>query len=111
MQSINTLLSVLEDERQSILAGDLHALPKLADAKIAVLSRLKQSSLTQDQLTQIQSMTARNQSLLASAADGIRAVRKRLEAIRTPVHGVKTYTRTGASKVLSHTHSSFEKRA
>lgn len=111
MQKVNDLLTLLEDERQMILNGDLHDLPKLTEAKTGALSELGQTTVTQQQLAHLQAMTARNQNLLAAAANGIRAARQRLDAIRNRDQGVKTYTQTGASQILSRVSSSFEKRA
>lgn len=111
MQHLNALLTILDNERKLILGGDLHALPELAQAKANALSQLKLQPLTQDQLATLQSTSARNQSLLSAAANGIRAAQKRLEALRNPDQGVKTYTRTGAAETISRPVSNFEKRA
>lgn len=111
MHNFNTLLSLLEDERQLILTGKVGALPDLADVKSQVLSRIGSSGLSQTQISKLQTLTARNQILLAAAAEGIRSAQNRLRAIRNPDQSLKTYTRAGASQVLSRTASSFEKRA
>lgn len=111
MHKVSTLLSLLEDERQLILTGKIDGLSSLADAKSQVLSQLESSRLSQTQISRLQTMTARNQSLLAAAAEGIRSAQNRLRTIRNPDQSLKTYTRAGASKVLSRTASSFEKRA
>ncbi|WP_424941200.1 hypothetical protein [Aliiroseovarius sp. S253] len=111
MSSLYALLTLLEDERQLILNGELDALPKLTDAKTEILSQMVQSTLSQNQFAQLQTIAARNQSLLVAAANGIRSARDRLDAIRNPNQGVKTYTRTGAAQVLSRAHPNFEKRA
>ena len=111
MYNVKALLTLLEDERRMILNGDFHDLPKLAEAKVDALTQLGQHAVTQQQIAHLQAMTARNQSLLTAAANGIRSARKRLDAIRNREQGVKTYTCTGASRVLSPTPSSFEKRA
>ncbi|NDW54576.1 hypothetical protein [Aliiroseovarius sp. PrR006] len=111
MHKVNALLTLLEDERQMILKGDLRDLPSLTEAKAEALSQLGQSAVTQPQLARLQALAARNQSLLSAAANGIRSARQRLDAIRNRDQGVKTYTRTGAAQVLSREASNFEKRA
>lgn len=111
MHKFNELLTLLEEERQMILNGDLHDLPKLTETKTDALSELGQTTVTQQQLAHLQAMAARNQNLLAAAANGIRSARQRLDAIRNRDQGVKTYTRTGASELLSRKPSNFEKRA
>ncbi|WP_298563337.1 hypothetical protein [uncultured Aliiroseovarius sp.] len=111
MHKVNALRTLLEDERQMILNGDFRDLPALTKAKEDALSQLGESSATQKQLAELQTIAARNQSLLTAAANGIRSARKRLEAIRDRDQGIKTYTRTGASRILSRKPSSFEKRA
>ena len=111
MHKVEALLTLLEDERQMILNGDLHDLPRLTETKVDALSQLGQATVTQKQIAQLQAMTARNQGLLTAAANGIRSARQRLDAIRNRDQGVKTYTRTGASRVLSREASKFEKRA
>jgi division protein CdvB (Snf7/Vps24/ESCRT-III family) len=111
MQKVSDLLTLLEDERRMILSGDLRSLPTLTDAKVNALSQLGQSDATQQQISQLQSIAARNQNLLTAAANGIRSAQQRLDAIRNRDQGVKTYTQTGASQILSRVSSSFEKRA
>jgi flagellar biosynthesis/type III secretory pathway chaperone len=111
MHNVNALLSLLEDERQLILAGKIDALPNLANAKSQALSQLGSGRLSQAQISRLQTVTARNQSLLAAAAEGIRSAQNRLRAIRNPDPSLKTYTRAGTPQVLSRTASNFEKRA
>ncbi|MCK0141208.1 flagellar biosynthesis protein FlgN [Aliiroseovarius sp. F20344] len=111
MSHSNTLIELLENERQLLQYGDLKALQDLAEAKSDFIQNLDLRTLSPEQLQRLQSLTARNQRLLAAAASGIRAAQKRIDGIRNPDQGIKTYSRTGQSKSISRNTASFEKRA
>lgn len=111
MTHFDTLMELLEDERQLLRKGDLNALPDLTEAKSNCIQKLDHATLVPKQLERLQSLSARNQRLLAAAASGIRAAQNRIERIRNPDQNIRTYSRTGQSKNIARNTARFEKRA
>ncbi len=84
---------LLDRERAALLAGDFDTLSRLIDEKEHLLGTLSDAS--PDGLDSLQTKAARNQELLNSALDGIRAVANRLEALREVRGTLNTYDRSG----------------
>lgn len=107
-QSLNNLL---EQERMFLLAGDLNALAKLAPEKERLFKLIPTVSLDAKTLREMAQKADRNQALLLAANKGIRAVSRRIEALRNHKSQLRTYDAGGQRQDLGHPTSKFEKRA
>lgn len=110
---IDELDDVLDQERQALLQGDLEDLARLMTLKEGLIDRLnKIDALTRDDLDAVQGKVTRNQALLTSAMEGIRAVADRMADLRRVRRGLETYDRAGRKKEVGiQTAPSVEKRA
>ncbi len=112
-QMIDALDEILDQEREALLKGDLAALePMVAekDALIAGLNALGQ--LEEDTISNVQGKVVRNQALLTSAMEGIKAVASRMSELRKVRKGLDVYDRSGTkSSYSTQGAKSLEKRA
>jgi flagellar biosynthesis/type III secretory pathway chaperone len=110
---IEALNTVLDRERTALLDGQLEHLEPLLAEKEHLIGRLNASgSVGESGLGQINAKVTRNQELLRSAMDGIRAVSDRMAELRSVRSGLETYDRKGRkSRVGKVGHPSFERRA
>lgn len=102
---------LLDDERAALLAGDLAALPGLAERKEALARDLADSPPLGDALAVLRAKSERNAELLAAAAKGVRTVVRRIGEIRQANGPLRTYGRDGTQQTLGSAASSMEKRA
>lgn len=99
--TIDSLDDVLEQERQALLHGELDKLQRLYDYKARLIDQLRVLDL--EDAEDIQPLTEklnRNQSLLNSALEGIRAVTRRLDAVRQARETLETYDADGKRNTL-----------
>lgn len=99
---MDALDSVLEDEREIVLAGKLDAIPGLLERKEALFDRL--NTMTVDSgadLQTLQQKVTRNQALLEGALRGIRAVADRMSTLRQMRTSLETYDRAGQRKSIA----------
>lgn len=93
---LGELDDLLERERDALLAGDLEGLSRILREKEQVIDRLNQllppTSLDLDVL---KDKALRNQALLDTALEGIRAVADRVSALRRVRDTLETYDQTG----------------
>lgn len=103
---------VLEAEREALLCGDLERVGRLKSRKEDLLADLLESrvGLSAENYARLSEKAARNQALLAGAAQGIAAVRQRLQEIRNAQSGDGSYTADGRRSEPFRP-ASFEKRA
>jgi len=93
---IDDLDSILDQERQALIKGDLDKLGGLMTKKEALINDLNTiGELERDALTQVQGKVSRNQVLLDSAMDGIRAVAARMAELRRVRKGLDVYDQSG----------------
>lgn len=106
------LKDLLEKERALILKGDLSGVIRLAQEKERLLTRVLGTQKDEDALARIRTMTERNNTLLANAANGIKRVTERLrnmdDASQQPL---STYGRDGASRPVTPKKRDLTKRA
>lgn len=87
------LEKLLDRERNALLAGDLETIAGLAEEKERLIGQLSGSAVPG--LEGLRNKAARNQALLNSALEGIRAVADRLEAVRQLRGTLDTYDSNG----------------
>lgn len=103
--------NLLDKEREILLAGRIEMLPRLAPQKEKLLERLSSSNISREQIEKLRRKADRNQELLLAASKGIRAVTRRLQALRSQKSQLRTYDSGGHSQNLARRASTFEKRA
>lgn len=110
---IDDLDDLLERERQALVNGELEQLGRFLTRKEALITQINAlETLERTVLTQIHEKVTRNQTLLNSAMEGIRAVADRMADLRRVRRGLETYDETGRKKrVETHVETSVEKRA
>lgn len=110
---INELDDLLDQERQVLLNGELNQLPRLMVLKENLIDRIRgQDALEQAVLSGVQGKVTRNQALLNSAMEGIRAVADRIADLRKVRRGLETYDRSGRkTEVGTQSRSTVERRA
>jgi len=113
MDELNT---VLETERAALLAGNLDKVNRLYPGKERLVGLLNEAGGTEarrpGQLDELHRKLSRNQTLLSSAIEGVRAIALRMTELRQVQSGLLTYDRHGLRKKHpSQARPSFEKRA
>ncbi|MGP3696759.1 hypothetical protein [Rhodobacter sp. NSM] len=84
MAAEGSLEVLLDEMRQSMIAGDLASLGSL-EGRIA--AAMEQPLGTAERARQVRAKAARNLACIEAAARGVRAARRRLEEIRTATSG------------------------
>ncbi|MGR3761358.1 flagellar biosynthesis protein FlgN [Roseobacteraceae bacterium NS-SX3] len=112
-QLIDELDSILNRERAALMEGQLDKLGELLERKEAVIGALNSATdLERGALAHVQDKVARNQQLLDSAMDGIRAVAARMADLRRVRRGLDIYDKAGRKTSYGTRGSlSLEKRA
>lgn len=103
---------LLDAERTALLAGDFDMIDALKDRKGELLGGLAEhrEGLSPEAYERLSEKAAHNQTLLASAARGIAAVRQRLQEIRDARTGDASYTAEGQRRTSIRA-PSLERRA
>ncbi|MBO9395405.1 flagellar biosynthesis protein FlgN [Shimia sp. R9_1] len=96
---IDSLTSLLEDERTALIEGKLDALEGLLSRKEALFEELEErqeeDSIDPESLAPLQDLFRRNHALLESTQKGLRATTERMGAMRRVRTSLETYTPTG----------------
>ncbi|PCJ07223.1 MAG: flagellar biosynthesis protein FlgN [Rhodobacteraceae bacterium] len=110
---IDDLDSILDQERQALVQGDLNKLGELLTKKESLINDLNSiTDLERESLVQLQDKVSRNQVLLDSAMEGIRAVAARMAELRRVRKGLDVYDQAGRRTRFSTRGSvNLEKRA
>ncbi len=110
---IDALDELLDRERETLLKGELDQIEKLTSKKERLIDDI--NALPPENrpgLDVVHQKVMRNQALLNSALDGIRAVATRMADLRRIRAGLETYDRRGNKQTFGiRTSSSVEKRA
>lgn len=111
--ALNALNDLLDQERQALLEGNLDRIARTLDLKQSLIAQLDAQDVTdRPSLEALQAKVARNQSLLNSALDGLRAVTRRLATMRRIRSSLDTYDSQGQKNAIALTPTrSVEKRA
>lgn len=110
---IARLDTLLDQERNALLEGDLESLNQLVDEKEALIHSLSEAELDEPEgLRGVSDKVSRNQALLEGALDGIRNAARRLAEIRQARKSLDTYDETGRKqRIDSDVSGKLEKRA
>ena len=101
MTKIEEVLTLLEDERQALVSGDLAALDPLLRRKEALAVRLKDfSGADVRTLARVSRLSARNGDLLAAARRGLERAEAQIGGLRTGM-AQTTYDRDGSKRPMS----------
>ncbi len=93
---IKALEDLLDLERTALVQGDLGDLGRLTPEKENLIGAINELNvLDSDDLIRVQKKVARNQALLTSAAEGIRAVADRMSELRRVRQEFSTYDASG----------------
>mgnify|MGYP000645697030 CR=1 FL=1 len=93
---IDQLDSLLEEERAALTKGELNKLEAILERKEALFDKLNSySDLEAEALETVQGKVSRNQALLGSAMQGIKAVANRMAELRKVRKGLEVYDRAG----------------
>ncbi|KEJ97162.1 FlgN protein [Pseudosulfitobacter pseudonitzschiae] len=111
--TVNALDDLLDQERGALLAGDLDRIARTLDLKQSLIDRLNELDVAdRSSLAALNAKVMRNQSLLNSALDGIRAVTRRLATMRRIRSSLDIYDAQGKKNEIALTpNRSVEKRA
>lgn len=104
---------LLESERNALLTGDLEKVGRLVDRKEGLLEALSQlEAYEAAALEKLSKKMKRNQELLDSALEGIRAIATRLATLRRVRQQLDTYDATGTKNAIEAPRdNTLEKRA
>lgn len=110
---IDDLDDLLDQERKALVTGDLDKIRRLLSHKEILIDKINTlDAFEQASLAAINAKVTRNQVLLNSAMEGIRAVANRMADLRKVRRGLETYDQKGRkTRFGTHTDSSVEKRA
>ncbi len=110
---VEALDLVLETERRALIDGDFDRLESLLEEKEALVGKLNAlARVESDDLAGVRKKMNRNQDLMNSALDGIRAVANRMAELRRVRQGLATYDRDGTRHQISTSFArKLEKRA
>lgn len=108
-----SLADLLDRERTALLNGDLEAISRgLSEKERLINASNALHSDHEKDLSAIRGKAQRNQILLSSALDGIRAVSDRVAALRRVRDTLETYDQTGRKTAIATLRTSqIEKRA
>jgi flagellar biosynthesis/type III secretory pathway chaperone len=108
---LKELRSLLEEERQNLLQGELTKLPDLLERKQKLIDRLEEASDSVD-LQALHDRLTRNHTLLNSAMEGIQRVSTRLDTLKRLRKSLETYDKSGRKNAFPTAHDGqVEKRA
>lgn len=110
---LDALDTLLEEERDALLHGDLTALSDLMDRKLALLEECAQiAPAPDDRLESLKVKASRNQALLDGTLRGIRSVAARFAMLRRIRQTLETYDESGnRSTLVTQRGTALEKRA
>lgn len=92
---VSALEELLEVERRLLTGGDLDGLARLARRKEALMAGLRPGAAPEAALTRLRRALARNDALLAAAAQGVRDADRRLREL---IEGPALVTYDGSGK-------------
>jgi len=93
---IDELDDLLDSEKKALVQGDMERVGRLVSQKEFLIESLNAlDNLDRENLTQLHRKVMRNQTLLDSALEGIRAVATRMSELRRVRSGLETYDSQG----------------
>lgn len=112
-RTLRDIRTILEEEREILLRGELLRLDGIADRKRALEERCAAiSDAKLPELRELREKAAHNHDLLHAALDGLRSVSDRVTALRRARSCLETYDRVGRKRRLEpEQRHEMEKRA
>jgi len=112
-QLIDALDSILDHERHALIQGDLESIGDLMLKKEVLIDKINTlEDAEQENLSGLREKVSRNQALLNSALEGIRAVANRMDDLRKVRSGLETYDQRGRKQNIgAYSSTKIEKRA
>lgn len=104
------LEDLLDREKALLMAGAVRDLPRLADQKVRLLTRLS-AATGQHGLARIRDKAQRNARLLEAAGRGIQSVTERIASLRAGPQPFSTYSADGAKATFGGKGGTMERRA
>jgi hypothetical protein len=113
LDSLARLRSLLQDERDALLGGRLHALALMVEETEACLAALPKfaESTPAAALDALRQAANENHRLMSATLAGIRAARAKLESIRKVSSELETYDSRGEMRRITFGGGSLERRA
>ncbi|MBV1896408.1 MAG: flagellar export chaperone FlgN [Rhodobacteraceae bacterium] len=110
---IDKLDELLDSEKKALVQGDIDRVGQLMPQKEYLVESLNaQDNLDRKNLARLHQKVMRNQTLLDSALEGIRAVATRMSELRRVRSGLETYDERGRKQHFGDQRSTqVEKRA
>lgn len=110
---IDELDELLDSEKKALVHGDIDGVNRLVSQKEYLIESLNaQDGLDRMNMSQLHQKVTRNQALLDSALEGIRAVATRMSELRRVRGGLETYDKRGRKRHFGIPNSvQVEKRA
>lgn len=110
---IDELDTLLDRERNALVEGDLELLSRMLVQKQNLIESINAlDALERERLVHVHDKVTRNQALLNSAMEGIRAVASRMADLRRVRQGLETYDQSGRkTRIEIADRPSVEKRA
>ncbi len=110
---IDELDDLLDSEKKALVQGDIDRVGRLLPQKEFLIENLNaQSDLDRKSLAHLHQKVMRNQTLLDSALEGIRAVATRMSELKRVRSGLETYDEQGRKRRFGAQNSAqVEKRA
>ncbi|MDA5557423.1 flagellar biosynthesis protein FlgN [Shimia sp. MMG029] len=101
---VESLTTLLEEERSILIEGKLDALEALLARKEALFEELEElqeeDPIDLDTLAPLQDLFRRNHALLESTQSGLRATQERMGTMRRVRTSLETYTNTGQRQAV-----------
>lgn len=98
---LDELNDLLEQERASLLKGDIDDVGRVLDTKEKLLRELTECATSDTEgLDELRVKLTRNQELIESAMKGIEAVAQRFATISKVRKSLETYDRSGQRKMI-----------
>ncbi len=113
VELIRALEDLLDMERAALIQGQLDQLDHMLPRKEELIASVKDLQVHEtEDLIRLQHKVDRNQALLKSASDGIKAVANRMAELRQVRQGLSTYDAAGQRSNYAVRHEpKLEKRA
>lgn len=106
-----SLMQVLDAEKDALIKGNLHELADLAEKKQALETALQAEVFSENQVRQIATKAAENERLYLAAIRGVKTARTRLNDMADVRSGLSLYTKDGAKMRVPRGGKSLEKKA
>jgi flagellar biosynthesis/type III secretory pathway chaperone len=102
------LLAILAEERACLMEGRLTSLAEIAERKTRLMAQVPTTALSSADISLVATECQRNERLLLSALEGVRAAKARIQALRRVDGTFNCYTSEGRQVRFGRHHNGFE---